>query len=49
MQGNIDRLQSGLDRAGAEAERDFAKSSSIQQIAGTGTGMAASYGLGGGS
>ncbi len=49
MQGNIDRLQSGLDRAGAEAERDFAKSSSIQQIAGTGVGMTASYGLGGGS
>lgn len=47
MSGNIDRLQSGLERASAEAERDFAKSSSIQQIAGTGAGMAASYGLGG--
>jgi hypothetical protein len=46
MSGNIDRLQSGLDRASAQAERDFARSSSIQQIAGTGAGMAASYGLG---
>lgn len=45
--GNIDRLQTGLDRAGAQAERDFARSSSIQQIAGTGAGMTASYGLGG--
>lgn len=49
MQGNIDRLQSGLDRATAQAERDFARSSSIQQIAGTGAGMAANYGLGGGN
>ena len=49
MSGNIDRLQSGLDRASAEAERDFAKSSSIQQNAGTGAGMATSYGLGGGA
>lgn len=47
MKGNIDRLQAGLDRAGAQAEADFARSSSIQQIAGTGVGMAASYGLGG--
>jgi len=45
MSGNIDRLQTGLDRAGAQAERDFARSSSIQQIAGTGAGMASSYGL----
>jgi len=48
MTGNIDRLQSGLDRAEAQAERDFARSSSIQQIAGTGAGMVTSgYGLGG--
>lgn len=45
--GNIDRLQSGLDRASAQAERDFARSSSIQQIVGTGAGMTANYGLGG--
>lgn len=49
MTGNIDRLQSGLDRAQAQAERDFAKSSSIQQIVGTGAGMTAGYGLGGNS
>lgn len=47
MQGNIDRLQSGLDRASAQAEADFAKSSSIKQVIGTGAGMAASYGVGG--
>jgi hypothetical protein len=47
MSGNIERLQTGLDRAGAQAEADFARSSSIQQIAGTGVGMATSYGLGG--
>jgi len=44
MQGNVDRLQSSLDQAGAQAEQDFAKSSSIQQVIGTGAGMAASYG-----
>ena len=49
MSGNIDRLQSGLDRAGAQAKTDFARSSSLQSIAGTGAGMAyGSYGLGGG-
>ena len=45
--GNIDRMQSSLDRAGSAAQRDFAKSQSIASIAGTGAGMAASYGLGG--
>ena len=49
MSGNIDRLQSGLDRSGAQAKSDFARSSSLQSIAGTGAGMAyGSYGLGGG-
>ena len=49
MSGNVDRLQAGLDRSGAQAKSDFAKSSSLQSIAGTGAGMAyGSYGLGGG-
>jgi hypothetical protein len=49
MSGNIDRLQAGLDRSGAQAQSDFARSSSLQSIAGTGAGMAyGSYGLGGG-
>ena len=47
VSGNIDRMQSSLDRAGSAAQRDFAKSQSIASIAGTGAGMAASYGLGG--
>jgi len=47
VDGNISRMASSLDRAGAAAERDFAKSQSIASIAGTGAGMAAGYGLGG--
>lgn len=47
VSGNIDRMQNSLDRAGAAAKRDFANSQSIASIAGTGAGMAASYGLGG--
>ena len=47
MSGNVDRLQMGLDRAGAQAKSDFNRSTSLQQIAGTGAGMATSYGLGG--
>jgi|TARA_B110000285_G_C14881819_1_gene494282 hypothetical protein len=43
--GNISLMQSGLDRAGAQAEADFAKSSSIQQVVGTAAGMGAGYGL----
>lgn len=46
--GNIDRLQAGLDLAGSQARSDFAKSSSLQSIAGTGAGMAyGSFGIGG--
>jgi len=45
--GNIDRMQSSLDRAGATAKRDFQNSQSLASIAGTGAGMAAGYGLGG--
>jgi hypothetical protein len=41
-------MQNSLDRAGAAAKRDFANSQSIASIAGTGAGMAAGYGLGGG-
>lgn len=48
MEGNIALAQSGIDRAGAAAERDFNRSSSLRNIAGTGAGMGASYGLGGG-
>jgi hypothetical protein len=47
VSGNIDRMQSSLDRAGSAAKRDFANSQSIASIAGTGAGMAAGYGLGG--
>ena len=47
VEGNIDRMQSSLDRAGAAAQADFAKSQSLASIAGTGAGMAAGYGLGG--
>ena len=48
MTGNIDRMQSSLDRAGAAAQRDFSRSQSLATIAGTGAGVAASgYGLGG--
>jgi len=46
VDGNINRLQAGLDRSGAQAKSDFARSSSLQSVAGTGAGMA--YGLGGG-
>ena len=45
--GNIDRMQSSLDRAGSAAKRDFQNSQSLASIAGTGAGMAAGYGLGG--
>ena len=45
--GNITRMQNNLDRAGAAADRDFAKSQSIASIAGTGAGVATGYGLGG--
>jgi|TARA_R100000951_G_scaffold94896_1_gene83825 hypothetical protein len=49
MTGNIDRMQNSLDRAGAAAKADFARSQSLATIAGTGTGIAAGgYGLGGG-
>jgi hypothetical protein len=48
MTGNIDRMQNSLDRAGSAAKRDFARSQSLASIAGTGAGMAAGYGLGGG-
>lgn len=48
VSGNIERLQSSVDRAGSQAERDFARSSSIQNIAGNAFGMGARYGLGGG-
>jgi hypothetical protein len=49
VDGSINRLQAGLDRSGAQAKSDFARSSSLQSIAGTGAGMAyGSYGLGGG-
>jgi hypothetical protein len=45
--GNIDRMQTSLDRAGAAAKRDFQNSQILASIAGTGAGMAAGYGLGG--
>lgn len=48
MSGNIALAQAGIDRAGAQAEKDFSKSSSLRTVAGTGAGMAAGYGLGGG-
>lgn len=45
MAGQIDVAQTGVDRATRQAERDFMRSSSLQNIAGTATGMAAGYGL----
>ena len=45
MEGNVALMASGIERAGAQAEKDFAKSSSIQNIVGTGAGMTAAYGL----
>lgn len=47
VSGNIDRMQSSLERAGSAAKRDFAKSQSLASVAGTGAGMTAGYGLGG--
>lgn len=48
MSGNVDRLQYGLDKAGAQAKSDFAKSSSMQGAFGTAAGMGANYASGGG-
>tara|TARA_Y100000289_G_scaffold65606_1_gene79574 strand:- start:622 stop:1194 length:573 start_codon:yes stop_codon:yes gene_type:complete len=45
MSGQIDVAQQGVDRARRQAERDFMRSSSLQGMAGTATGMAAGYGL----
>lgn len=45
MSGQIDVAQAGVDRSMAQAQRDFGASSSLQNLAGTATGMAAGYGL----
>ena len=45
MQGQIDVAQAGVDRLARQAEQDFMRSSSLQNLAGTATGMAAGYGL----
>ncbi len=45
MQGNLAMAESGLTKARAGAQEDFARSQSIQSIAGTAVGMAGAYGL----
>ena len=45
VQGQVDSAQMGVDRASAQAGQDFMRSSSLQNLAGTATGMAAGYGL----
>lgn len=45
MSGQIDVAQAGLNRSMAQAQRDFGASSSLQNLFGTGAGMAAGYGL----
>lgn len=45
MAGQIDVAQAGVDRSMAQAQRDFGRSSSLQNLFGTGAGMAAGYGL----
>jgi hypothetical protein len=45
MQGQIDVAQTGVDRVSRQAQQDFMRSSSLQNIAGTATGVAAGYGL----
>ena len=45
MSGQIDVAQAGVDRSMAQAQRDFGRSSSVQNLFGTGAGMAAGYGL----
>ena len=45
MQGQIDVAQAGVDRLSRQAEQDFMRSSSLQNLAGTATGMASGYGL----
>lgn len=45
VQGQVDSAQLGVDRATAQAGQDFMRSSSLQNFAGTATGMAAGYGL----
>tara|TARA_Y100001972_G_C7644593_1_gene323865 strand:+ start:834 stop:1424 length:591 start_codon:yes stop_codon:yes gene_type:complete len=45
MSGQIDVAQRGVDRALGQAQRDFSRSSSLQNLVGTGAGMAFGYGL----
>jgi len=45
MEGTISLAQTGLDRASQQSQRDFARSQSLNNIAGTVGGMAANYGL----
>ena len=45
MEGQINVAQTGVDRASRQAQQDFMRSSSLQNLAGTGAGMAAGYGL----
>ena len=45
MAGQIDVAQAAVDRGTRQAEQDFMRSSSLQNMAGTATGMAAGYGL----
>lgn len=45
MSGRIDLAQTSTDRLSRQAEQDFARSSSLQNIAGTGAGVAAGIGL----
>tara|TARA_B100001093_G_scaffold188437_1_gene181000 strand:- start:937 stop:1506 length:570 start_codon:yes stop_codon:yes gene_type:complete len=45
MAGQIDVAQTGVDRATRTAEQDFMRSSSLKNMAGTGVGIAAGYGL----
>jgi len=45
MSGQIDVAQSGVDRAMSQAQKDFGRSSSLQNLFGTAAGMAAGYGL----
>ena len=45
MSGQIDVAQRGVDRALGQAQRDFSRSTSLQNLYGTAAGMAAGYGL----
>lgn len=45
FQGQMDLASTASDRISEDAKRDFSRSSSLQNIAGTGVGLAAGYGV----